>query len=164
MIVKPIIAIESYPLPPSENVCYGTNWAKKSRFKTEAYDDFETEVFIWAMRNRGTIAHLKTLFHEWVSFPLGVVRIDFIFCFHRQRIIKKCGKLKSKKCDPLNYTKPVSDSLSRLVHVDDSFFEAGQVVKAYTESKKCEGVYLKFSPSVILLRDDAKLLLTAPKL
>lgn len=156
------IAIESYPLPPSENVAFATNWKTKKRFKSEVYENYETAVLVWSMHNRGTISHLKRLFREWTAQPLGVVRIDFIFTFHRDRIITKAGKLKSKKCDPMNYVKPACDTLSQLVNVDDSYFEAGQIVKAWTPSKNCEGVYLKFSPSIILERDGAKTLLTTP--
>jgi len=148
--MTPPLIITDFPLPPSENIIYGnrSEKGKRGRYKAEVYSDYEDRVFMWHMRNRTMIANCKKYFNEWIFKPLGVVRIDFYFVFEKSRIVKRDGSLK-KKIDPLNYTKALCDCLSQLVKIDDSYFEAGVVTKAWTTKKNKECTILAFSPSTI---------------
>lgn len=144
--------LHRFPLPPSVNE-YLKPAGKHGRFvKTDVYKAFEAKVYIWSLKNNSLLHDLRLLFKD-LNMPL---QVNLYFVFHKPRIIKKDGIIKSGRNDSNNFIKPCFDSLSKLLGIDDSFFNCQFIERIYCENESDQQVIIDIKESKVRSLDEFK--------
>lgn len=139
-----MIHIHGFPLPPSSNHCYPSNFNGR-RFKSQGLKKFEHEVCSWIGRNWEDVQALRTTVARWQSRGLQL-RVDCYFAFAHDRVWTLKDTVKT--IDASNFVKPCHDALAAFVlQLDDRHFFTGLAEKV-TTAKENECTTIVIAPYV----------------
>ena len=147
-----MITLNKFPLPPSVNTCFKPRKRDGRLVKTPEYLFYANKVILWKLKNFKTLEEFKNKYEKYQ----GAFRVDLCFVFHKPRIIRKDGFPKNGQNDSNNFIKPVYDSLSKLIDIDDARFNSQFIERVYCENESEQQVIIQISESKIRSIQDFK--------
>lgn len=113
------MVLSNIPMPPSSNNAYPQNKFGR-RFKSKYYLDWEDKMQEWCILNTKKVVQSQKLFNVETSSQVINVKINFYF--PSNKLLTKLGKI--KKIDPSNRIKLLHDGLSKIIGLDDCYFQS----------------------------------------
>jgi len=108
------LLIQNFPLPPSENALFATNFKTKRRFPTKDYGLYKEGCRQWGIVNSKYSALFRKMQKE---NPGKMVKVDVYYVLKYERIFTKDGR--PKRLDASNRNKAFQDELSKFLNIDD---------------------------------------------
>lgn len=115
-----MIILNKYPLPPTSNQMYTSMHGRL--IKSPLAREYVRKTEIYALKNQKIINVIKESF-----LGKGPLAVDFYFVFPLSKVFSK--KNEYKMLDGLNRTKQASDTLAKMIGIDDKMFVSSKVVK-----------------------------------
>jgi Holliday junction resolvase RusA-like endonuclease len=144
--------LHGFPLSPSINASLRPSKTTKQFIKTDQMNIWEDKVFIWKLKN-GALLHD---IYEHQKVYKGPLKIDFVFVFHKPRIINKEGTIKTAKNDCNNFLKNSLDAFCKLIGIDDSRANKHTIERAICENESDQQTLIRIEPCEIQVYDKQK--------
>lgn len=132
-----------FPLPPSINKSLKPLKSTGRLVKTKEAQIWEKRVLAWSFKNYKDIDKCKVdLLNN--KDPL---EMHLTFVLHKPRFITKEGIIKKGRLDCGNFEKSTTDAISKLIGVDDAFFNKKILQRVYCENESDQQVIIDIKTS-----------------
>ena len=145
-----IFKFKNYPFPPSINdyLKHGKN--HNGFFLSQSHKRYKEQVKSWYKRNFRSINEFKDFLKSYsYDKNLSCLRMDMTFVLLKSRFITKENRVKKQKNDTDNFIKPVKDTFSKLIQIDDSIFNAHNIERVYCKKETEQQVIITIIPDSI---------------
>ena len=136
-----VIELNGIPMPPSGNNVYATLMlrGRPVRVKSKPMKLFERDAAQWALRAGLALTQARVMAQ---TLDIGTaLQVDCLFHFHRKSVLTLTGR--PKRNDTANRLKPLHDSLSGILGIDDCHFWNGSFEKLVVPDQVPEHVTVR---------------------
>lgn len=144
------------PMPPTANKQLMP--VRGRLIKTNAARVFDKQIAFYRLSQFRKLETLKLQMSALLQKEKCLFSVHYYFCFPKDRLISKKNEI--KMLDSTNRLKSTEDALSKLIEIDDKYFNQNRVEKVISSTEK-EFVHIAIY-KINHLEDDQKVFNIAP--